>query len=70
MPPQMIPHMPQLFLSVWRSTQVAPQRKSPGLHWHCWVTQLSVAAQDLGQEPQCWTLAVMSTHPLPQSSVP
>jgi len=70
MPPQTLPHVPQLFESVWRSTQAPEHTKSPGLHWHCRFTQFSVASQTLGQEPQWFGFAVMSSQPLPQSSVP
>src|SRR5262245_36800928 len=70
---QIIPHVPQLLRSVWRSTQGPPlvHTTRPALHAHCWFTQSSVAAsQSLPQVPQCCGLLEMSSQPLPQSSVP
>ena len=67
---QALPQVPQLFESVWRLTQAPEHTKRPDLHWHCRFTQSSVASQALVQEPQRLGFAVMSSQPLPQSSVP
>jgi hypothetical protein len=71
-PLQTLPQVPQLLESVWRSVQTpGVQAKKPAAHWHCRLTQSSVAAsQAWSQDPQCSGFCVMSSQPLPQSRVP
>jgi hypothetical protein len=70
MPEQTMPQVPQLLESVWRSTQAPEHRERPDLHWHCQLTQSSVASHTLSHAPQWLGFSVMSSQPLPQSSVP
>jgi hypothetical protein len=67
-----VPHAPQLPLSVMVSVHAAPQRSCPDGHisgWQAPSMQLSPTSQALPQRPQCSSL-VSSMQPAPQSSWP
>jgi hypothetical protein len=68
--PQMLPHVPQLFESLVRSTQFPPQLVVPGGHVHVPDEHVWPPLQTFPHEPQLFWSVVKSMHTPLHSFVP